>query len=481
MTCLLLVVGWMDAWCQQPFDLDTSFRVPVVTSPGSRGASSVLALEDGSLIAGGAFKLTGDTVLTRNGVRLNAAGSPDPQFELQPRMGSDLTRWNDRFYTIDYFKLRRLWLNGAEDTTFAADSSEFYEWGVVYDYAVLPDSGLLTVGYFELSDTVHGFTGFYGLAWRNADGTLDTTATHRGQGASLLRRIVQLSNGKFICASYLSAFDGHPVSSLFRLHSDGSLDTTFYSNLPGGGIDQLTELPDGRIIVTGFYTLAGSSDTLNIARLLPDGALDSTFNYQLDVVGADIPGFGAWHHTVLPDGRIALHGDFVEVDGETRHGIALISANGVLLPDVFSGDGCGTYANGTVSNAATNGMVQDPIGNWYIYGSYVGYDDGTTNDPQQRFVSRLYGLNVGVEEVDQPLQLQVYPNPTSGRVQVQLPEGAQGATLQVLDAQGQVLRTERMLSNAHVLDLPGAAAGVYAVRVRTAQGRSGRATVVVQP
>ncbi|MCC6577726.1 MAG: T9SS type A sorting domain-containing protein, partial [Flavobacteriales bacterium] len=53
--------------------------------------------------------------------------------------------------------------------------------------------------------------------------------------------------------------------------------------------------------------------------------------------------------------------------------------------------------------------------------------------------------------------------------------------LQVLDAQGQVLRTELMHGNAHVLDLSEAAAGVYAVRVRTAQGGSGRATVVVQP
>jgi len=110
----------------------------------------------------------------------------------------------------------------------------------------------------------------------------------------------------------------------------------------------------------------------------------------------------------------------------------------------------------------------------------VGYDDGTNNDPQQRFISRLYGLNVGLPQLEQPLELAVYPNPTNGQVQIRLPEGEQRASLQVIDPQGRVVLADEMAGNLYVLDLAGQAAGLYAVRVRTRQGRIGKAIVVVE-
>lgn len=52
----------------------------------------------------------------------------------------------------------------------------------------------------------------------------------------------------------------------------------------------------------------------------------------------------------------------------------------------------------------------------YIYSAFVGYNDGDTNDPQQRFVSRLLvsELTVGAEEQDTPPanSFSTPPNPT---------------------------------------------------------------------
>jgi hypothetical protein len=83
--------------------------------------------------------------------------------------------------------------------------------------------------------------------------------------------------------------------------------------------------------------------------------------------------------------------------------------------------------------------------------------------------------------VEEPLALQVVPNPSTGPVRVELPEAIGPATLQVVDAQGRVVRVQRVASRPAVLDLTGQAAGVYAVRVRTEAGRSGHARIVLQP
>jgi hypothetical protein len=71
-------------------------------------------------------------------------------------------------------------------------------------------------------------------------------------------------------------------------------------------------------------------------------------------------------------------------------------------------------------------------------------------------------------------QLELYPNPVTGRVSLRLPGAAtHTATIEVLDALG---RAVRQLSapvgeaTAATLELAGLPAGLYAVRLRTAEG-----------
>ncbi|MBV6406167.1 MAG: hypothetical protein GFGODING_02952 [Flavobacteriales bacterium] len=461
---------------QQPFDLDTTFRTTIQLS----NVNYMLPLDDGSILVSGQVQFPGDQG-PRLGARILHDGSLDTAYPLQTYSGGKLVAWNGRVYRGWVNTVRRTWLDGSLDNDFISpDLSPYFTTGQGGDYHVYPDGRLLFSGLHILNDTIRGYVGTHELVWLSNQGYLDTTAHHRTANGPIYE-IEQQPDGKFLCSGFITEYEGQPCEHIFRIHPDGERDTTFQTDLTWGEANAFTTLPDGRILVSGYLKRTGLPDTLQMLRLMADGSLDPTFNNALNAPDEVFGNYMLLRHTVLPDGRVVLHGNFHEVDGVDRNGIAVLSPDGYLEQGVFNGMGCGGFFDGVSPKHATLGMVQDPIGNWYIYGSYVGYDDGTTNDPQQRFVSRLYGLNVGVEEVDQPLQLQVYPNPTSGRVQVQLPEGEQGATLQVLDAQGQVLRTELMHGNAHVLDLSEAAAGVYAVRVRTAQGGSGRATVVVQP
>ena len=158
----------------------------------------------------------------------------------------------------------------------------------------------------------------------------------------------------------------------------------------------------------------------------------------------------------------------------------MIDSIGQLINDAFATPACGVYDDGFFEFHTTSGMVPDQSGNWYIYGSYIGYDDGTTNDPQQRFVSRLYGLDVGVREVEEPVQLEVYPNPahtsttvrwaTAGRMQLRL-----------FDATGREVHRSAHQGTEAVLDLAGLPAGPYLIHLTDRTHRAWSRTLIVEP
>ncbi|HNK42154.1 MAG TPA: T9SS type A sorting domain-containing protein, partial [Flavobacteriales bacterium] len=104
-------------------------------------------------------------------------------------------------------------------------------------------------------------------------------------------------------------------------------------------------------------------------------------------------------------------------------------------------------------------------------GSYHGYNDGTTNDVYQRMVSRLYGLDVGVEEeaVQAGASLSLAPNPATAwcTVEYDLRTAPEGASVELLDITGRSL-WRAALNNAKgqtVLDTRNLASGNYMVRL----------------
>jgi hypothetical protein len=65
-------------------------------------------------------------------------------------------------------------------------------------------------------------------------------------------------------------------------------------------------------------------------------------------------------------------------------------------------------------------------------------------------------------------EVRVYPNPTSGQVYVNLPNGAtQEVMVQLMDASGRVVRTAQLSNNQNAVefDLSGMASGLYLVRL----------------
>jgi uncharacterized delta-60 repeat protein len=468
---LAAVLATSVAQPQEPFGLDTTFRLNADTWY----VGSVVPLESGKILLSGRIRFPGDWPgHFRGSVRVHSNGAFDMDFQDFPHTfgGGRATRWNDRIYIQGGQIVRRLWGDGLIDPSFIMmnDGPYFasYQGG---DYHVFPDGRVLMTGYHSLNDSVRGFTGQHCLIWFSNEGYLDTTRIHRTCAPlHMTNTLHEQPDGKFLVCGTGNIYDGQPVGHTFRIHPNGDLDTTFHPGTPWHNFNAFTTLDDGRIIGSGLVkTEFDSPDSIHIVRLLPDGAIDSTFNYLLHLRNDQLGQFLPLWHTVLPDGRIVLHGNFSEVEGHPRGGIALLDADGHLLHTHFTGGGCGAYDYQGYIYHGTQGMVQAPDGSWYIFGAYHGYDDGTINDPGQRLVSRLYGLDVGVAEQPPVPPLRVWPNPGADRLHIEIPEGLSPdgrATSRVYDAQGRTVLTHPHVSDGVPVDVAALANGLYTVEVR---------------
>jgi uncharacterized delta-60 repeat protein len=493
-TVAVLLVGAATAVAQQPFDLDPSFR----TTIQSINVIDIALMNDGSILVSGRVRFTNNTLDPVMGsVRLFADGSRDAQFPTFPwtNGGGKIVHWNDVFY-IDAAGLpRRLHANGLIDQSFQhlnnnAPLFSSFQGG---DYHVYPDGSVVITGSHTVNVPDSGWVGSHHMIWFNNDGTLDLTRRPR-KGNGAIYRIVPQPDGKFLLSGAANMWEGVPKPNIFRVHADGTLDTSFTCAMGWGEAYSMTVLEDGRILASGLFKSEFSSpDSLHFVRLMPDGSLDPTFNNNLEVVrmpwlppewpGAPIHWgqFTLALHKRLSDGRIVMFSEHAYVDGEPRYGLAMLDENGFLLDEPFGAGGCGSYyyAPYNLLYRSIEGLLEAPDGYIYIWGAYHGYDDGTTNDPTQRFVSRLYGLNVGVAERER-ITFKLYPNPASTQLTVQLEHLPAQGELVLRDALGREVRRERIAGHSPTLSVQQLPAGLYLLELWSKGQRVGGEKVVVE-
>lgn len=160
-------------------------------------------------------------------------------------------------------------------------------------------------------------------------------------------------------------------------------------------------------------------------------------------------------------------------------------ANGIVLgtpSPIFTWNGVGGVSGYTVQ-IATDAAFENIIGGTFIAGSLWTFPGMLNNGVYywRVLVSNACGENEsnvfqfevatdGVEElVRSPLRL--YPNPTSDRISIELPQGTQPFALWVLDVNGKTLmqRNINQLEQLISLDLGGFPSGIYLLRLSDGQ------------
>lgn len=467
---VLLTLLPMLVHAQQPFQLDPTFRAEF----DSWYVSSMLPQADGKVIISGQIDFPGGDPFEFHGIeRLNSDGSTDHTFNASNLGRGKMHLLGDRFYVSTPHTVRRIMLDGTLDQSFIEMNDGLYFMSLQGgDYHVYPDGRVLMSGVHQLNYPAGGYVGFYNLIWFTNTGYLDTTENHRS-GDGVIYRFKELPDGKFICTGPMTQFDGHTTSNIFRVQADGALDTTFYTGVNWGQAYAYYPMQDGKCIVGGLFKIAGNPDTLNLVRFMDDGSLDPTFNngHAFDCTPPVSEPFGRGvigAITPLDEGRLIVMGTFREIDGIARGSICLIDTAGQLLDDHFSSGGSGPHTYQGFTDAAIQDIIFTDDSMCYVWGDYHGYDDGTTNDTAQRFVTRLYGpdFNTSIDERPLGKVLHVYPNPSNGHVTLQLSTLPRSASIVVHDALGREVHRQVITSHSTTLSLAHLGPGMYAFELR---------------
>jgi uncharacterized delta-60 repeat protein len=191
----------------------------------------------------------------------------------------------------------RLRPEGVPDPGFGIGGYYKKDFGGFFDLAktlkVTPDKKILVGGSAGISAAVTRFlvmrltmNGQTDTTFGNGDGYV---LINCGNADDIVHDITLQEDGKILCAgeARFPALNGTRVATLFRLESDGSLDTTFgisgFAKLqidPAVSTDYFQTValqPDGKIIAAG-YSVKNFGWRAIVARFLANGSLDTTFN-----------------------------------------------------------------------------------------------------------------------------------------------------------------------------------------------------------
>lgn len=366
--------------------LDAGFPV---TGPGNLSILALALQPDGNLVVGGNFLLFNGLarpslarVLTNGAVDTNfnaLVSGPVFAVAVQPSDGKIVV--GGLFAAIGESSrsyIARLNTNGSLDTTFGNPTMN----SVVRAVAIQSNLFVLCGGDFT---SVSG-TNRARLARLNADGTLDTSFPASGTGANGPVYVIQvLSSGKILIGGNFTTYNGVARNRIAQLNADGTLDTSFN---PGSGANgvvySLAEQANGCFLVAGSFNSFNGLERRGIARLLPMGALDGTFAPLRGANGI------AYAVAALPDGRVALGGDFLIVNGRYQPRISLLSSNAWLPPQPVTwtqwraSDGGNDHWYALTTNAVTWQQARSEANTW------IGNLASVGSAAEQRFLENTF-------------------------------------------------------------------------------------------
>ena len=191
--------------------------------------------------------------------------------------------------------------------------------------AFQPDGKILAGGDFTLANGLSRNR----IARLNSDGTLDASfsSTVPGQGANgTVLSIVCQTDRRVLIAGAFTRVNGVSQNYLARLNSDGTLDTTFNTGSAADnsvfGLAETFVGADRKLLVGGSFQSFNAQTVHNLVRLNDNGFVDSTF-----LIGTG-PDGNVFSIVVQPDRKVLIGGDFSAVNGVGRNHVARLNADG---------------------------------------------------------------------------------------------------------------------------------------------------------
>jgi uncharacterized delta-60 repeat protein len=436
--------------------IDTGFYPYLRNGNSTDGDIRTMAVQsDGKIVIGGFFNSYHG--MPRNNIaRLNADGSLDLSFNVGT--GTDVIihklaiTSDNKIIIIGEFvtyngvtrnRIARLNADGTLDTSFTT-SANF----IINALLIQPDGKIIIGGIFT---TVNG-TPRNGLARLNADGTLDTSFNiGTGPEGGILALALQ-PDGKIIIGGGFSSYNGNTCSSLARLNSNGSFDTTF--NMGGAGAHYLVYScdvqTDGKIVIGGAFDTYNNVAMPGAARLNANGSIDASFNCSSFSNTATI-----YASLFENDGKIVLGGVFPAFNGFTSSNILRLNADGSLD---------NTFISGTGFDAYVTALARQADGKILAGGNFATY-----NQVEKKYIARLYDSStLGLADFDSDEKIIFYPNPVNDFLKVS--NHIAISHFEVFDITGKKIDSNVLDEN--IIDVRKYTSGVYILHFKTEKGIS---------
>src|SRR5690554_3125735 len=369
---LVLVCGKVEA--QPTINIDSSFNIGMGFNYAVR---SVALQPDGKVLVGGEYtEYNGQT--QNHISRLNSDGSLDTSFEtgmgfnsfviaitLQPDgkilTGGTFTSYNGQTQN----RIARLNTDGSLDTSFNTGTG----FGVSYwihEITLQPDGKILVGGTF----TQYNGQTQNRIIRLNTDGSIDTSFVTGTGFNDWVETITLQSDGKILVGGKFTSYNGQSRNSIVRLNTDGSLDTSF--NIGTGfnisewshSVLAIILQPDEKILVGGSFTEYNGQTQKSIVRLNMDGSVDTSFNSEV--------GFYRYHANgviytmaLQPDGKILVGGLFTRFGTQTQNRISRLNSDGSLDT---------SFETGTGFNGNVISIILQPDGKILAGGGFAYYN-----------------------------------------------------------------------------------------------------------
>lgn len=256
----------------------------------------------------------------------------------------------------------------AEDTAFYTNLGTAFN-SAIGGATVQLDNKILISGFFT---TFNGNTRNR-LVRLNSNGTEDSTfytnlgtAFNNGVNAPAIQ-----ADKKILIGGQFTTFNGATRKSLVRLNADGTEDTAFYTNLGSSFNNEVATIavqPDGKIICGGFFSSFNGNTRNFLLRLNADGTEDTSFYTNLGT------GFviGIFSVLVQEDGKILVGGAFTTFNGNTRNYLVRLNSDGTEDTTFYS-----AFSGGL--NAEILTMALQPDRKILVGGQFTSFNGVTRN------------------------------------------------------------------------------------------------------
>jgi len=195
--------------------------------------------------------------------------------------------------------------------------------GIVRAVLIQPDGKIILGGKFDSYNNIRR----WGIVRINPNGSIDLSFNPLLGTSETIYSLAIQKNGKILVGGDFSVFNAVNSSGLIRLNSDGSQDPGF--NV-GAGFDGMVKtialMRDSLIFVGGDFSNVQGNSRRGIARLKMDGSFDTGFN-----IGDGISASGIIHTIAIQkDRKVVFGGEFSLYNGNTIKNTARMSADGTF-------------------------------------------------------------------------------------------------------------------------------------------------------